>query len=143
MRKRIRNLVDEIHRKAIRFLVDTFDIIVLPKFDATRMSLRKPGRRLGKKTVRGMLGWAHGRFRRSLIDKAAEVPGVQVVTDFSEAYTSRTCSRCGWEHPKLGGRREFICFGCGFRLDRDVNGAKGILLRSVREGWLEVKFHIV
>jgi putative transposase len=140
LRKRIRNLVDEIHRKTIRFLVETFDIIVIPKFGATQMSLRKPGRRLAKKTVRGMLGWAHGRFRVALINKAEEV-GVTVVTDFSEAYTSRTCSSCGWEHPRLGGRREFICGGCGLIIDRDINGAKGVLLRSVREGRLVAKIH--
>ena len=140
VRKRIRNLIDEIHRKTIRFLVDTFDIIVIPKFGATQMSVRKPGRRLAKKTVRGMLGWAHGRFRVALISKAEEL-GVRVVTDFSEAYTSRTCSTCGWEHPRLGGRREFICGGCGLLIDRDVNGAKGVLLRSVREGRLVAKIH--
>ena len=138
VRKRIRNLVDEIHRKAIQFLVETFDIVVLPTFDASRMSIRRPGRRLTRKTVRGMLGWAHGRFRKSLLDKAAETPGVQIVTDFSEAYTSRTCSECGWEHPRLGGQRVFNCQKCGARVDRDANGAKGILLRAVREGRLEV-----
>ncbi|CAG8455857.1 9634_t:CDS:2, partial [Ambispora leptoticha] len=50
LRKRVRNPVDEAHKKTAR----TFDIIVLPTFDSTRMSRRRQGRRLNNRTVRKM-----------------------------------------------------------------------------------------
>ncbi|KAJ3292274.1 Exportin-6 [Borealophlyctis nickersoniae] len=69
---RIKNLVDEMHKKTVLWLVHTCDIIVLPIFGAKRMSIRKLGRRLGRKTVRKMLTWAHARFRQRLLSKAEE-----------------------------------------------------------------------
>ncbi|KAJ3297308.1 hypothetical protein HK104_000635 [Borealophlyctis nickersoniae] len=130
IRQRIRNLIDECHKKSVVWLTRTFDIIVIPTFDAQRMSRRKPGCRLNRKTVRKMLTWSHGRFRERLLSKAEEV-GVTVITSVSEAYTSKTCSSCGFINGKLGGSRVFKCGGCGIEMDRDVNGAKGILLRSL------------
>lgn len=45
----------------------------------------------------------HGRFRETLIAKAEEFgKEVKVV---GEAYTSKMCSRCGWIHHRLGGRK--------------------------------------
>ncbi|KAJ3285378.1 hypothetical protein HK104_009523 [Borealophlyctis nickersoniae] len=130
IRQRIRHLIDECHKKSVIWLTRTFDVIVIPIFGAQRMSLRKPGRRLNRKTVRNMLTWSHGRFRERLLSKAEEV-GVTVITSVSEAYTSKTCSSCGFINRKLGGSRVFKCGGCGIEMDRDVNGAKGVLLRSL------------
>ena len=40
MRLRIRNLTDELHHQAARWLVDHFDIILLPTFETSEMVLR-------------------------------------------------------------------------------------------------------
>ena len=49
-----------------------------------------------------MMTWAHGRFRTRLISKAEEFgKEVKIV---GEAYTSKTCSHCGWINQNLGGR---------------------------------------
>src|SRR5205085_4972081 len=91
MRRRIRNLVDEIHKKAALWLTKTFDIIVLPKFNGTQMSHRRK-RKVNSQTVRKMMSWAHGRFRNRLLSKAEEF-GKTVIT----------CSRCGYIKRNLGG----------------------------------------
>ena len=48
----------------------------------------------------------------------------------NEAYTSKTCSWSGEVIDNLGGRRE-IAGSDGVRLDRDINGARGIFLRAL------------
>ena len=38
LRGKIKNLVDELHKKTARFLVDNFDIILLPTFETSQMA---------------------------------------------------------------------------------------------------------
>ncbi|CAD6957216.1 unnamed protein product [Tilletia laevis] len=71
LRARIRHLVDELHWKLRSYLKRSFDTVLLPKFNAHQMS-RRGQRRIGRKTVRAMMTWAHGRFR-SRLNEAMEV----------------------------------------------------------------------
>lgn len=54
-----------------------------------------------------------------------------------ESYTSLTCGMCGRVKQKseLGGSRVYKCpvekGGCGSILDRDVNGARNILIKNL------------
>ena len=63
-----------------------------------------------------------------LIHKAREYPWCRVVI-CTEEYTSKTCGFCGYIHKKLGGSKVFCCPQCKTNLDRDINGARNILLR--------------
>lgn len=134
LRQKIKDLVQEVHRKAALWLCQTFDIVVLPIFGSRDMSRRR-GRRLRSRTVRQMLTWSHGYFRERLLHKAEEY-GVTVITHTGEAYTSKTCTRCGNEKRNLGGRRVFRCDACGLTIDRDLNGARNILLRALLDNGL-------
>ena len=71
MRRRIQNLVDEVHEKTALWLTKTFDIIVLPKFNSIQMSHRQK-RKINSKTVRKIMSWAHARFRNRLLSKVEE-----------------------------------------------------------------------
>jgi putative transposase len=42
LRWKIRDLVNELHFQAIRFLLDRFDLILLPTFETKVLMLRKP-----------------------------------------------------------------------------------------------------
>lgn len=136
-RDRIRWLVKEMHHKAAHFLTTEFDIIVLPVFNATMMS-KRANRVIRSDVVRKMLTWAHGRFREFLKQKAEE-RGKLVISPL-EAYTTKTCTSCGRINNSVGGSKVFLCRvdrgGCGLRINRDVNGAIGILLRTFFEGYL-------
>ena len=129
MRQQVRNLVDEVHKKAVLWLLRMFDMVIIPRFNSRSMVARKNKRRLSRCNVRKMLTWSHGRFLNRLLSKAEEL-GKKVVI-VSEAYTSKTCSACGWIHRGLGGQKVFRCGNCGWVVDRDVNGARGIFLRGV------------
>lgn len=127
LRLRIRHLVDEMHHKVARFLVDNFEVILLPTFEVSQMVV-KSSRKLRSKSVRQMLSWAHYRFEMFLKHKAFEVG--KIVLDCQEAYTSKTVSWTGEIISNLGGKK-VIVGSDGFRMDRDINGARGIFLRAL------------
>ena len=124
---KIRNLIDELHKKIAHFLVTNFDIILLPTFETTQMT-KRGARSLRKKSVRQMLTLSHYRFKMFLKQKALEY-GVGVI-DVCEAYTSRTVSWTGEIVTNLGGSK-VIKSSEGHRMDRDLNGARGIFIKTV------------
>lgn len=127
IRLKIRHLVDELHHKVARFLVDNFDVILLPTFEVSQMVL-KSSRKIRAKSVRQMLSWSHYRFECFLKHKAKEAG--KMVLDVNEAYTSKTVSWTGEIIPNLGGRK-VIKGSNGLKMDRDLNGARGIFLRAL------------
>ncbi|MFO1429737.1 MAG: transposase [Candidatus Competibacteraceae bacterium] len=126
LRDRIRHLIDELHHKVARFLVDHFDVILLPTFESKKMAL-KAGRKIRKKSVRNLLTFAHYRFKQFLKHKAFETG--KCVLDVCEAYTSKTLSWTGEIIANLGGRK--IIRANGIEIDRDLSGARGIFLRAL------------
>jgi len=130
LRNKIRNLVDECHKQAASWLTKNYEVILLPKFETSQMTKKKK-RKIRIKTARQMLTWAHYRFKQVLKDKA-ELSGCHVI-DVTEEFTSKTCSKCGHVHTKLGGSKIFKCPECGHTIARDYNGALGIFLKALRD----------
>lgn len=130
VRLRIRNTIDDLHRRLAKWLCESYRVVLLPVFETSRMVRKGYRRRLASKTARAMCTLSHYRFRERLLAKAREYPDCRVVLT-EEPYTSKTCGACGWLHQKLGGAKEFRCgrVGCGAVFDRDLNGARNILLR--------------
>ena len=132
---KIRNAIRDLHCKFSKFLCETYNLIIIPHFQAKEMVRRRRknkqgknfGRRIGKKTARCMMGLAHGKFRERLIHKSRMFPNCQVVVT-REDYTSKTCSCCG-NVQVIGSLEVFRCQNCPAVMDRDTNGAKGILIR--------------
>ncbi|NEQ08357.1 MAG: transposase [Moorea sp. SIO4E2] len=132
---RIQNLINELHHKAARFLVDNFDFILLPTFETSQMSKRQErkirwpkGHATRTKTVRNLLSFSHYRFKQFLKHKAFETG--KLVVDVCEAYTSQTVSWTG-ELVKIGGSKIIKSKIDGQKMDRDINGARGIFLRAL------------
>lgn len=84
-------------------------------------------RKIKTKTVRSMLGLAHYRFKLKLGWMCRKY-GKRLVIG-NEAYTSKTRSWDGVIESNLGGAKT-ISDG-EIRVDRDVNGARGFLLRAL------------
>ena len=130
IRIKIKNLVNELHKKAAKYLAAKYKLIFLPTFETQQM-VKKGKRRLATKTARAMVTLSHYRFKQMLKHQAAKHGGV--VVDVTEEYTSKTCSKCGHIHTKLGGNKVFKCPECGHTLDRDKNGAFNIMLKALRD----------
>lgn len=61
-----------------------------------------------------------------------------LVFEQNEAYTSKTCTACGRLHD-IGGKKTLRC-ACGNDIDRDINGARNILLRALADRpWLDTE----
>jgi putative transposase len=129
MRERIRNLVNDLHKKAANYLVNHYKLIFLPTFNSSEMVL-KSRRKLNSKSVRNLLTWSHYRFAQHLTQQAQR-KGVLVVR-CNESYTSKTCPHCGEIHEKLGGNKTFKCPHCGYKAVRDWVGARNIMLRALQ-----------
>jgi putative transposase len=127
--KRVKHLTSEAHWKAANFLTNRFHTIVLPPFATQRMCSRRGDRprRIGRDTSRKMHLWSHYTFRTRLAMKCKERGCELKVLD--EAYTTKTCTGCGWIHDGIGGLKVFRCQRCEVELDRDLNGARNIFLK--------------
>jgi putative transposase len=132
-RAKIHNLIDELHKKTALFFVRNFDMILLPSFETKQMS-DKSTRKITKKSVRSMLTFSHFRFKQYLNHKADEY-GKKVV-EVNEAYTSKTASWTGEVQENLGSKR--FVRSSGITVDRDINGARGIMLRALRASSLKL-----
>ncbi|MUG93380.1 transposase [Scytonema sp. UIC 10036] len=130
LRTRIRNLTNEIHNKASVFLTKNYKHIFLPTFETSKMIVKKR-RKLNSKTARNMLTWSHYRFKQTL--KFHALKRDCVVHDVTEEYTSKTCSKCGHIHEKLGGNKKFKCPNCNHEISRDWNGAINIFIKSIND----------
>jgi len=130
--RKLKDKVKECHRKLALFLCENYRVVLIPKFDVSRMA-KKAERKINNKTVRSMYTWSHFKFRQSLLEKAKEYPWCRVV-EVDEAYTSKTCDECGKIRSSFTGKT-FVCPSCGHKADRDIHAGKNILLRYLsREG---------
>jgi putative transposase len=129
IRSKIRNLIDDVQRKLIKWLCENYCVVLLPQFETQRMIGKYDGRRrINNKTARAMATWAHFRFRTRLLAYARAYPRCHIeIVD--ESYTSQTCGACGVLNRQLGGSKVFTCPSCDYRADRDLNGARNIYLR--------------
>lgn len=124
---KVKHKIKEIHRKLAIWLCENYSVILIPNFESSKM-VNRGTRKINSMTARNMLTWSHYGFRELLKNKAELYEGVRVeVTE--EPYTSKTCGQCGKLHETLGGSKVFKCKHCGYLADRDVNGARNILLR--------------
>lgn len=124
---RIQDLVDELHWQCINYLVHNFSVIVFPPFEVKGMT--KKGRKLRKSVVRSMLSLRFFEFKERLKQKCKEC-GVLYIEQ-NESYTSKTNSFTGELITNLGGKEWFMYDG--IKVHRDLNGARNILIRAMRD----------
>ena len=103
-------------------IVDENQVIALETLSITGLAKTRMGK--------SVLDASWGQLIRLIEEKAAE-RGREVIKIDRFAPTTQTCSICG----TLGGKkalniRDWICFGCGSHLDRDINAAVNIMLAA-------------
>lgn len=123
--KKIRNYVDELHWKTIKFLTERYDIILLPDFRISEMVTTKT---LSKMTKRLMYMFSFHRFKQKMIFKCMSLGKELYYVD--ESYTSKTCCSC-FKLNNVGGNEIYRCSHCGISVDRDMNGAINILIKNI------------
>jgi putative transposase len=126
LRAKRKDLINELHKYCVWFLVTNYDVILIPKFETSNM-VRKGGRRISRGIVARMLDLSHYKFQCMLRWMATKY-GKLVVT-VNESYTSKTCS---WNGKIVDNLRGSSTISDGnILVNRDHNGARGILLRAL------------
>jgi putative transposase len=133
---KIQNLVKEYHHCLSKWLCENYSLIIMPRMDSTQMASKSVKRKINSTTVRNMMSWSHAKFCDRLEAKCRENQNgneqCQTIVKFvCEDYTSKTCGRCGKLNEQLKAKKIFKCedANCNYVADRDINGARNILLR--------------
>ncbi len=96
--------------------------IVVEKLDFSNPNL---GRRMNR-----LLTNFGKKFIKEKLARLTEEFGIKI-TEVNCAYTSKTCSNCGYvDERNRKTQEEFECKHCGKKLNADVNGARSTLIRS-------------
>jgi len=123
--RKVKNLVSELHWKTISFLVENYDIILLPDF---RVSQMIKGKKLARITKRLMQMFSFYSFKEKLKYKCSMYNKKLIIVD--ESYTSCTCGRCG--NIKRTKLEIYSCNECGLVIDRDATGSRNIFIKNTR-----------
>jgi putative transposase len=124
--EQIANRRKDFINKLIHRLIQQYDRIALEDLRITNML---KNRHLAK----SILDAAWGYLIERLHAKAVEAGRVVVLVP--PAYTSKTCSGCGYVFEHLTLKDRWITCRCGFSLDRDHNAALNILKRAGQVRW--------
>ena len=130
-RAKLKQEVNEYHRSTIADLLKSHETVLLPTFEVqgmVRKSHMGKKRRINGTTVARMLGWSHFLFKQRLLAKGKWTG--KEISIVNEAYTTKTCGRCG-RRREVGGARTYTCEHCGLCTGRDTNGARNVLLKHV------------
>ena len=125
--RRIKNLVDDLHFKTINFLTENYSVIYLGDFKVKSM-VKKKSSKLPRIVKRLMYMYSFYKFKQRLIWKSSLEGSTVLVVN--ESYTSMTCTNCGYLNRNLGKAKTYDCPCCLTKIDRDINGARNILIKN-------------
>jgi len=122
---RLRNTIDNIHWSIINDLVKDNDIIFLGDIKSHNIVKGKRNKRLNRDINDLKLYLFKERLKyKALVNN-------KTVVMINEAYTTKTCSKCGKINISIGSSTEFNCRICKLQTGRDINASKNILLKGI------------
>jgi putative transposase len=127
--KYLENLKTELHNKTVRYLTLNYGKIIIPPFETQKLA-----EKLSSSENRTMMTLSFYKFLTRLKNKCIDQGKELMIRP--EYYTSKTCGCCGWINKNLSNADEFNCSSCGLKIDRDMNGARNIMLRNLNESYL-------
>jgi IS605 OrfB family transposase len=126
--KKITNLVTEMHWKTIKYLIDNYSSILIGNMSVKGIVCNKTSK-LTKMTKVIAQRMSFYTFRQRLEYKCESNRIHYKVVD--ERYTSKVCSNCGYIKKDLGGNKIYDCKSCKKIMDRDIQGCRGILIKTL------------
>ena len=126
---KLKTFVHHIHLTLSSELVANYKHVALGKLNVSPIVKKDRPNPLNSKSNRQLLCWRHYQFRQRLLNRAVGTDCNVIIQD--EAYTSKTCGRCGNINENLGSSLTYKCSKCQYETHRDVNGARNILLKSL------------
>lgn len=128
LRRKIKDYVTELHWKTIDYLTNNYKTILLGDM-STKGIVSNETSNITSYNKRLAYAFEFYQFRMRLKYKCA-IKGCNYI-NVPENYTSKVCSCCGYYKKDLGGNKVYNCLNCGVEMDRDVNGCRNILIKSL------------
>jgi IS605 OrfB family transposase len=125
--RKIKNKIDDMQWKAIKFLTSTYKTIFLGDMSAKDI-ISKKNTTLSKKAKDACNKSKYYIFQERLKYKCYTT-GTQFKL-IDEYYTSKTCSLCCNYKEDLQGNKEYNCLKCKSSIDRDLNSCRNIYMRQ-------------
>ena len=128
LRKKLRDRIGNLHNQTISFLTNNFKNILLPDFGTSCMLSCGD---LYKTINRKMQNLSFYQFKQKLIHLGhRRGTNVYIV---NESHTTMTCGKCGQQKTKDEMKQVNTVYNCncGYSSDRDVHGARNILIKTV------------
>ena len=114
-------MIDDLHFKTIRYIEKQgYNYILLPSFESQDMMVKSKNKYLNREM---------GQLKHYLFQTRLKCKLSNKVIICTEEFTSKTCGVCGTINKDLCGSDTFKCDSCNLVIDRDINGARNILLK--------------
>ncbi len=130
LNQKMKNIVSDLHWKTANFLCNSYTDILLPEF-ATRKKNDTGDcmmSRLHRTTNRSLDFLSHYQFKNRLLHVASQHRNCSIHT-VGEAYTSKTCTKCGFVNKK-DGKETLKCAKCHYLCDRDYIGSRNVFIKN-------------
>jgi transposase len=126
--RRVRDKITGIHNAIVRHFAETYAFVAIGNLSYGVVERRDKG--MPKTSKDDLHVWRLYQFKIKLLHRFGGLDEQKVVIQ-DERYTSKTCGLCNIVKHDLGAAKRYLCDKCGYDVDRDVNGARNILARSL------------
>ncbi len=109
----------------INRIINNIDFTNIKELILEDLNGLKKGKKFKNKSVHR---WSY-RKTITKLDKICDEQGITPVK-VSPAFTSQTCSACGYIHEDNRKSENFLCLSCGLSADADINAASNILKKG-------------
>ena len=120
---KMRNKVDDLHKKVSVYLVKKYKNIHLGKISTSNVISNKKGN-LKEIVKRRINVLSFYKFNETI--KTMAIKYGSNVKDINEYMTSKTCHSCQNIHKELGAHKIYNCEKCKIEIDRDINASINI-----------------
>jgi len=117
---------NKINESVNKLDIDNIKTIVVE--DLKNVKHKSKGK-INKKFNNKLQRWSYSKVLNKLLHHCEE-NAVNYLT-VNPAYTSQTCSKCGFVHRNNRSNEKFLCLNCGYKTDADFNASVNILHRGV------------
>jgi IS605 OrfB family transposase len=117
---KMRNKVDDLHKKVSVYLVNKYKNIHLGKISTSNVISNKKGN-LKEIVKRRINVLSFYKFNETI--KKMAIKYKSNVKDINEYMTSKTCHNCQNIHKELGANKIYKCDKCKIEIDRDINAS--------------------
>jgi putative transposase len=119
---RMKNRINDLHKKVANLLVNKFEIINIGKI-STKNMISNLTSNIKEKTKQKLVTLQHYKFRE-ILKIFGNKYGTKI-NEINEYMTTQTCHNCNNSY-KIGANKIYKCDGCKIELDRDINASINI-----------------